>query len=191
MRAFVALPLSAEVRSRAAKVQEELRRADADVRWTPEAQMHLTLKFLGEIDGAQEARIAAVLAEHVPRRPPMSLEFAGLGSFPPQGPPRVVWAGVRGDVGPLAELAELVERAAEEAGVPRESRPFSPHLTLGRVRSGRNLRRLEAALARPGVAELGRQEAGEVALFASTLGPSGAVHEPRSTFRCAGRSAAS
>jgi 2'-5' RNA ligase len=187
MRAFVALPLCDEVRSLAARLQGELGRAEADVRWTPEAQMHLTLKFLGEIDDAQEARIAAALAAEVPRRPPMTLEFSGLGSFPPKGPPRVIWAGVRGDVGRLAELAALVERAAEEAGVPREDRPYTPHLTLGRVRSARNLRRLEAALGRLGDADLGRQEADEVVLYASTMAPSGAVHEPRSAVRCSGR----
>ena len=108
MRAFVALPVSPAVREAAARLQEELRKTGADVGWTRPDQMHLTVKFLGEIDPAQAAGLAERLKASLPRRP-LDLEYAGLGRFP-----KVIWAGVKGEVAPLADV---VEKAAEEIGV--------------------------------------------------------------------------
>ena len=126
-----ALPVPEAVKSAAARLQEELRKAGADVGWTRPEQMHLTLKFFAEIGAAEAARFAELLTASLPRKP-IDLEYAGLGRFP-----KVIWAGVKGDLAPLAALAE---DAAERVGVSRETRPFSPHLTLGRIRSPRNAR---------------------------------------------------
>jgi 2'-5' RNA ligase len=180
MRAFVALPVSAAIREAAARVQEGLRAAGADVGWTRPEQMHLTVKFLGELGADVAARLAERLKETLPRRGPVALQYGGLGRFPAGGPPKVLWAGVKGEVAPLAEL---VEAAAEELGVPREARPYHPHLTLGRVRSARNAKALEGELARRKDVALGSDAPSELILYESTLGPGGAVHEARYFFR--------
>ena len=142
MRAFLALPVPDAVRTAAARLQEELRRAGADVGWTRPEQMHLTIKFLGEIEPAAAARFAERLTASLPRRP-VELEYAGL---------------------------------------LRETRPFSPHLTLGRIRSPRHLKALEAAMEARADVVLGRGAASELILYESTLGAQGAVHEPLRRF---------
>lgn len=173
MRAFLAVPVPDAVKAAAARLQEELRRAGADVSWSRPEQMHLTLKFFAEIGEAGAGRFGERLTASLPRGP-VELEFAGLGRFP-----KVVWAGVTGGLAPLAACAEA---AAEAVGVPRETRPFSPHLTLGRIRSPRNLPALEAAMGARADVVLGRGSASELILYESTLAPGGAVHEARRVF---------
>jgi 2'-5' RNA ligase len=176
MRCFVAVEVSAPVRRRAVELQEALRKAEADVRWVEEKSLHLTLKFLGEIGEDQVARLKDLLGAEAARWPRLNLEVAGAGCFPSHGPPRVVWAGLTGDLEKLAGLAAAVERAAEQVGVPREGRPFVAHLTLGRVKSARNAKRLAAAVAGQDRAVLGKDEISEIVLFESTLTGEGPVY---------------
>lgn len=176
MRCFIALPVPAAVRDVAARVQEALGRVDADVRWVKPESMHLTLKFLGELGEETVAELGERLAEEAARWPALRLEYRGIGRFPARGAPRVVWAGCEGDVAKLAGLAAAVERLAEGAGVPREGRPFVAHLTIGRVRSPRNAKRLDAAIAAQREVSLGADRAAEFVLMRSTLTPQGPVY---------------
>ena len=97
-------------------------------------RMHLTLKFLGNINPAQVTPLLAALSVAAQETAPLALRLSGLGVFPNPRRPRVLWAGVAGDTDALAALQQSVERAAAAAGFPPESRPFAPHITLGRVR---------------------------------------------------------
>ncbi len=182
MRCFVAVEVAAPVRRRLAELQQALRRADADVKWVEEGNLHLTLKFLGEIDGEQAARLKDLLSAEAVRWPRLEVEYAGTGSFPDHGAPRVVWAGLSGDLGKLAGLAAAVERAAGQVGVPREGRPFVAHLTVGRVKSPRNAKRLAAAVDQQRQAAFGKDGIAEIVLFESTLAPQGPVYEPLARF---------
>src|SRR5581483_4007316 len=105
VRCFVAVPVAEPVRRMIVRVQEALRRADADVRWVVEGTLHLTLKFCGDLDEDQVARLGELLAVEAGRWRPMALEYAGVGTFPDRGAPRVVWAGATGDVERLTGLA--------------------------------------------------------------------------------------
>lgn len=182
MRCFVAVPVSVSVRRRVGELQRELRRAEADVKWVEEGNLHLTLKFLGEIGEEAAGRLRELLSAEASRWPPLEVEYAGTGSFPGGDRPRVIWVGVRGDVGKLVSLAAAVDRAAEHVGVPREGRPFAAHLTVGRVRSPRDIRRLAAALERWNEAGFGRDEIREIVLYRSTLAPQGPVYDPLARF---------
>jgi 2'-5' RNA ligase len=182
MRAFVAVKVADAVRGRLAEVREELRRADADVKWVDEASLHLTLKFLGWVEDEAVAKLTDLLAAEAPRWPALRLDYAGVGAFPERGAPRVVWAGCSGDVETLGALAAAVERAAEAVGVPREGRPFKPHLTIGRVKSPRNVKRLQAALPKFRDTPFGSDTVTEVVLFESTLRPQGPIYTPRAVF---------
>ncbi len=186
MRCFVAVEVSTPVRKRVVELQRALRRAGADVRWVEEGNLHLTLKFLGEIDERGMERLKGLLSIEASRWPRIRVEYAGVGTFPERGAPRVVWAGLTGDVGKLAGLAAAVERAAEEVGVPREGRPFAAHITVGRVKSPRNAKRLAAAVEQQRGVPLGGEEIGEFILFKSTLTPSGPIYEPLERFSLSG-----
>src|SRR5262245_24921833 len=182
MRSFVAVKVAEPIRKRLLEVREQLRKADADVKWVEEATLHITLKFLGWVEDDAIATLKDLLAAEVPRWPVLRLEYSGVGTFPERGAPRVVWAGCGGDVAKLGDLAAAVERAAEQVGVPKEDRPFRPHLTIGRVKSPRNAKALQALIPVYRDTPFGSDTVTEVVLFESTLRPQGPIYTPRATF---------
>ena len=175
MRTFFAIELPADLRGEIARVQAELKRAGADVRWVRPEGVHLTLKFLGEIDPARAEPLADGAARVLAKASPAGLGVSGAGVFPDRRQPRVVWLGLGGDLDALALAQKAVEGAAAEFGFAPEKRPFRPHLTLGRVKSGRGRAALLAALEKiePRPVEF---TAREVVLFKSDLKPTGAVY---------------
>lgn len=130
MRLFVAIDLPDEVRQSVADICRGL----PGVRWLPPDQLHLTLRFIGEADDAVNATIHRGLAAI--DFPPLPLSLQGVGCFPSLQRPRVLWVGVRGGES-LPQLQQRVEAAVVAAGVPAEKRPFSPHITLARLREHR------------------------------------------------------
>jgi 2'-5' RNA ligase len=97
--------------------------------------MHLTLRFLGEIDPGKVPSIDRVLEESAAEVSPFSLSLSGLGAFPGLSRPRVVWVGLTGDLQPLGRLKKSIDRGLKPLGFPLEDRPFKPHITLGRVKT--------------------------------------------------------
>jgi RNA 2',3'-cyclic 3'-phosphodiesterase len=182
MRCFVAIALPAAVRKHLVRVQDILRRSDPDVKWVEEENLHLSLKFLGDVDEEPLARLKGLLSIEALRWPKIRLTYAGIGTFPEHGTPRVLWAGCSGDLERLAGLAGAVERAAEVVGVPREHRPFVAHLTIGRVRSARNVKRLKASLENQREVPLGSDDVGAFVLFKSTVTNKGPIYEELSAF---------
>ena len=132
MRCFVAFDLPRPVRNHLGKVCAPLRER-YDIRWVPPDQMHLTVLFAGELD---EDGVDALCAEvEQCELSPITMSLQPFGVFPPKGIPRIVWAGLGGDVDALRATTEHFEAVAEPFGVPREKRAFTPHVTLGRVKS--------------------------------------------------------
>ena len=148
-----------------------LRGVAGDVAWVPAANLHVTLKFLGQLDEARVAAIADALGSAASRADPFDVDFRGLGAFPTTSRPRVVWAGLEGGRA-LGALAGAVDAALAALGLPREPRPFAAHVTLGRVRAPRRNPALAEALARP--ADFGRLAVTRVSLMRSDLRPGGA-----------------
>jgi 2'-5' RNA ligase len=171
--------VSPPVRQALAELQGRLRKAApaADVRWVRPESVHLTLKFLGEVAEERVGAVERALAEAVVGHHPLGLVARGAGGFPTGRRPRVVWAGVEGDVDTLGRLAADVERTVAPLGWPTEARPFAAHLTLGRVRVPKRGPLGDAIEAAAGV-ELGAWAVGEVVLYRSRLRPTGAVYEP-------------
>ena len=132
MRAFVAVSVCVLVRKEIARVQEVLRRADADVKWVAEENLHLTLKFLGEIPDESVDELRGLLTFEAPRWPALALTYAGIGRFPEHGTPRVLWAGVDKPAG-LRHLHDKIDRQLTEIGLEPEHRKFRPHVTLARL----------------------------------------------------------
>jgi 2'-5' RNA ligase len=135
MRLFVALSTSPEVRESLAGLIEDLRRADAGPRWVNPASLHITLKFIGAIPDERLTRIDQSLAATA-KLPAFRLEFRGIGFFPNERRPSVVWVGISS--GPeLNALTAAIDSALGDGGIARETRPFTPHLTLARFKENR------------------------------------------------------
>lgn len=133
MRLFLALNLPAEVRRLAHEAAAPLRAAAATAHWVAETNLHLTLKFLGELPEAAALDVTARVREAAARHAEVSLELGGFGAFPNFRRPRVVWLGVTPD--PKLELLHHdVEQACESLGFEVDGRAFRPHVTLGRVK---------------------------------------------------------
>jgi len=176
LRLFLALDLPPEVRSALEEVQRGLKGTGADVRWVRIASIHLTLKFLGQVEAGAVEEIRRAVEPAASACPVLSLHPAGAGVFPGPRSPRVVWIGLEGDLERLGALAGEVDLALAGLGFQAEKRPFQPHLTLGRVRSGRHKAGLmEGVLSLAGFRGPEFQ-ARELILFRSELNPAGAVY---------------
>jgi 2'-5' RNA ligase len=173
VRLFVAAKVPREVLDRLVRAQRELGgRTGSSVRWVRPEGIHLTLKFLGEVEEEAAGRIGETLGAIGSSGFPVACR--GIGFFPNRSRPRIVWAGLEEPSGRLGELHREVEQRLEPLGFARESRPFHPHLTLGRSRSQRGERRLvEAADPLAGEA-FGEFSVSEIHLFQSRLLPDGA-----------------
>jgi len=174
MRLFLAVELPDPLK----QVLTGLGGADG-VRWARSEVLHLTLRFLGEVEPDLVPDLIAALRPILASHPPLDLVLEGGGAFPRRGRPRVLWVGVGGQVGALRALVADTEAALADLGFETERRPYSPHITLGRVKRGRPrelVERLES------LGRLGDFRATEVVLFESHLRPSGAQHLPLERF---------
>lgn len=143
------------------------------VAWVSPENLHVTLKFLGHVDEARLEPMRGALGGAAAAGPPFDLAITGLGAFPTAARPRVLWAGVGRGAEALAALAAAVERALAALGVPPEDRPFSAHVTLGRVREPRRDPALAAALAAGAARDFGTLRVAHVSLMRSDLSPGG------------------
>ena len=135
VRSFIAIELPAEFKAELTSVEDKLKAGHHPfVKWVNPSGIHLTLKFLGNIAPEKITGITYVLTEVASVIPPFQLGLGKLGAFPNLRRPRVIWVAITGDVERLAILNREVESALDSLGFPRESRPFSPHLTLARLR---------------------------------------------------------
>ena len=180
LRTFIALPLPAEWIALLEEVIDHLdSAASGGVRWVRPSGIHLTLKFLGATDPALTPGILDGLLESVGGASAPALSLSGLGSFPNRNNPRVIWAGVSGDMETLADLQQRVEALAVGLGWDAERRPFRPHLTIGRVRdriSAAERKRLVAAISNCAVPRLASWRPDAVRLYKSELTPRGAIY---------------
>jgi len=135
IRSFISLPISDQVRDILRKTINEIDGVIQDkIRWVRPEGIHLTLKFMGDINTDKIDALLLLLPEVATEVTPFELTLSELGCFPNNRRPRVLWAGVKGDLSTLQNLHLAVDNVVEKVGLPRERRGFSPHLTLGRVR---------------------------------------------------------
>jgi len=136
IRAFIAVRLPDEVRALLGAISDELRGRTIAVKWVEPSNLHLTLAFLGAIAPASVVTVAAALERAVAGERAIHARLEGLGAFPNLRRPRVIWAGLAGGEPALAGLAGRVRSELAAAGVHFDDKPFSPHVTLGRMRDG-------------------------------------------------------
>jgi 2'-5' RNA ligase len=173
VRLFLAVDLPEPIRESLGAVIEELRREVRDVRWARPEALHITLKFLGEVEEGRVAEISDRIAEAAALAPGGStIHLEGVRMIGDKRRPRMVWAGVREEDGALGRLQREVERACTRLGFPAESRPYTPHLTLSRLKA-RSATLAGAVASRARIA-IGSFPVHSCALFQSHLHPQGA-----------------
>ncbi|HVN71208.1 MAG TPA: RNA 2',3'-cyclic phosphodiesterase [Desulfomonilia bacterium] len=169
IRTFIAIPIPEHVKASIDRAIGQLRAKNRGVRWVRPGGLHITLKFLGDISEETVAPLSADLDNAASQCPPLDLSLAGFGAFPNVNRPRVVWLGLAGDMEKLSPLAANIDRMCIHYGIAAEKRPFSGHITLGRLKA-------------PTMVDLaidsvtGRFNASEVLLYRSVLLPSGAQY---------------
>jgi 2'-5' RNA ligase len=181
VRTFIAVDLPREVKQQIGDIGAGLRPLSRSVRWVRPESLHLTLKFLGEISQERLPGIFTALSENLPGRASFDLVLADLGGFPNLRRPRVLWVGVEQGEEQLKGLQEMVEEAMVQCGFDRERRAFSPHLTIGRVKSAQGL---EAVLDRlPSISyRSDRIAVSAVKVMRSQLKPTGAEYSALQVF---------
>lgn len=191
IRAFIAIELEPATIRALGAVQERLRKSPGagQVKWVAPGSVHLTLKFIGDMDsGRVPAMVDAIRRASAGGRP-FRLGLGAPGAFPSLGRPNVVWIGLTGPVEAAAAIARRLEDECAALGFPREERPFAPHLTLGRVRreAGPEERRaIGDSVRRAGAAEPAPFAVDAVCLMRSDLRPSGAVYTELARIRLQG-----
>ncbi len=181
MRCFVALDISANMRSALSEFIARMKKLSSAPRWVRTEALHITLKFIGDAD---EERVRQMEAALVPVRSPQPVEITvrGFGLFPSEHRPRVLWTAMEASPN-LAELADAVDTAVAACGVPREARPFVPHLTLARFSSLQDVDKVNQALEQNANLDFGTMKITEFHLYRSVLRPSGAEYNRLRTFR--------
>jgi 2'-5' RNA ligase len=180
MRLFVAFDLPDAVRRALGELIAQLKPKSRAARWVRPESMHVTLKFLGHMDTHKLDSIRAVLATIHSKRT-VDLHFRGIGFFPNERRPGVIWCGIEATRN-LFELAAAMEQALEPLGFARESRPFVPHLTLARLNSNQGVENLVAAANAAKSYDFGAAHETEFHLFESVLKRSGAEYKKLATF---------
>ena len=180
LRVFIATAISGEAHQALEQVIDGLRlELPSGVTWVRPEGIHLTLKFLGNVKREPLSRLQEAVASGVIAHSPFRLRLSGVGVFPNRRRPRVLWAAVQGELEALGDLRQMVEDAAVTVGFPPEGRPFSPHLTLGRVRRDASealLERISAAVAAVDLPYSGPWQVSSVQTMRSILHPAGAEY---------------
>jgi 2'-5' RNA ligase len=187
MRTFIAIELPSEIKSALASLQTELRRAGADVSWTRPENIHLTLKFLGEVDERRIGEVEKVCVASAAEFQPFTLRLNETGVFPNARQPRILWAGLAGEIEKTAEMRKRLDDGLALIGFEREEKDFRPHLTIGRVKSNGKIRELFAIAGARQVPALSFVVT-EIVLMKSELHPAGARYTPMAKASLSGNS---
>lgn len=178
--------MSAEVESAITELVDPLRKLRSGARWLHTANLHLTLRFLGDkVDRKLLVALDSRFGEVAAQTAPFILEARGTGAFPNLDRPRVIWIGLVSEE--LIRLAQQVEKAAAEVGFEPEARPYSPHLTIARVRDLSGWQRIRRVLHESSVQGFGSTLISEMILYRSILGGQASEYQPiaRYTFSTA------
>jgi 2'-5' RNA ligase len=177
IRAFIAVEIDPKTVQKISETIPQLNLWIPGIRWVAPTNLHLTLKFLGDMDEAKVGPIAEALQRHLGPFPRFTINAKGLGVFPDVKRPQVLWVGLEGIH--LGELASTGETALKTLGFAPEKRGFKPHLTIGRWRQrDKSTAKFVAELEKWKAYEFGNTEVRNIILFQSTLRPEGAIHRP-------------
>lgn len=176
LRTFIALEIPDGVRAAAAKLMQRLKASGAKVTWTAPENLHVTLKFLGEVDVTSIAHVCSAVQRAAAPLSPFRVSLQGAGAFPEISRPRVLWLGVDEGKDPLIELHARIEEQLAELSYPFDGRRYTPHVTLGRVRGPNEV--LAEQLALESQLAVGDMYVEEVLIYSSELTQDGPLYTP-------------
>ena len=177
MRTFIAVALNENLKEVIRKIQDDFKLLPCDIKWVKPQNAHLTIKFLGNIDAEQLETIKENLPRVVKDFHPIDTELTCLGAFPKIERPRVIWMGLKDTEQKIETLAQSTEKALSQIGFESEERSFRSHITLGRIRSGKNTLLLSEKLKKYSLPQGMTQTVETLILFKSTLTPQGPIYE--------------
>jgi len=186
LRAFLAIELPGTIQKKIEEVQKDLKLSLADVRWVAPENIHLTLKFFGNIEESDIEPILESIGKPARKTLPFSLKVGGIGGFPNLKNPRVIWMGLEDRMGILVNFQGQLEKESEKTGFQSEERSFHPHLTLGRMKSNRGRSELVGRMERLKEEVFGDFQVEKVVLFKSDLTPVGPIYTPLREVRLGG-----
>lgn len=175
-RLFIAIGFEDNLRKQLAGLQAELKQAQADVRWVASENIHLTLRFIGEVSEEAVPSIKDILKKTIENYRAFEIELKGVGAFPSVNNPRVIWIGCQDPTGQLFRIYQDIERSLIKLGLPGDDHKFSPHITLGRTKSTKNRDKLIKLIKLKQDYKVGRQKVKEITLFQSQLQPTGPIY---------------
>jgi 2'-5' RNA ligase len=173
IRTFIAVDLDKVVRQRTIALQETLKESGTEVKWVGPENLHVTLLFLGEVDEREVPEVCRLVAETAGEHPKFTMSVESSGGFPNSLRPRIVWVGVGAGTQELCSIHDDLETAFLNLGFRREDRKYSPHITLGRVKSDRPTESLATALAQQAGWKGGEIQVTELLVMGSKLTPEG------------------
>ncbi len=180
MRTFIAIELPQEIKDKLGRLQDKLKKCRADVKWVEPKNIHLTLKFLGEIKEERLNKINRIIEDIARNKFKFKVTLAGLGVFPSINHPKIIWVGIKDINNEIGLIAEELEEKLKSLDIPKEERQFLAHITLGRIKSPLNINKLIGAL------DTLRDEffkenfgfiADKITILKSTLNPGGPLYE--------------
>ncbi len=181
IRSFIALPLAGSIRGGATKLIRKLSEVDPGVKWVPTDNLHLTLKFLGDVENTEVHEICKVIADVGYQFDPFLLRFAGTGAFPDLDRPRILYVAVEDPSGALVEMVSQLEEDLAKLGFKPEPRDYRPHLTIGRSRNRRISDEALQIMQAHRDHEFGEMETDVVELIASFLDKKGPTYQVMDT----------
>jgi len=176
MRTFIAVGISSEARERIAQIQAEFRSVGPDVKWVEPENLHITLKFLGEVEKERLLEVIEKTKLGVGEISNFKVHLSGLGTFPSVKSPRIVWVGVSQGKDELRRLSEGIEENLSHLGFPKEKRGFSAHLTIGRVRSPKGKEKLVKKIEELEATDVGEFPVDKVLVMESQLSSKGPTY---------------
>jgi 2'-5' RNA ligase len=186
IRTFIGIALDKAIRDRTVALQETLGRTGTEVKWVEPENLHVTMLFLGEVDEREIPKVCGIVAEVSQQHSSFLMSVESAGCFPNPRRPRILWVGIAEGSQPLCAIHDALEIPLQELGYRREERKYTPHITLGRVKSDRSTDKLSAALAQHAGWKGGELWVRELHVMSSQLTPQGPVYTVLSRAKLAG-----
>jgi len=182
IRVFVAIEIDSEIKNKLSEYLSKLKRTGADVKWVSPENIHLSLKFIGYIETETIINLSGIINEAVSGIGPFSISIGNIGAFPSLKKPRVIFACVQERANNLLRIYENLDKGVEQLGIQKESKKYVGHITLGRVKSQKNISKLKNTLNSGTECYFGLEKVTSLSLMRSKLTPTGPIYSRLNNF---------